>query len=43
MRNEMEGITLAFFVPREKETKAVFSTVVPRQSMGEVICQKLIA
>ena len=30
MGDEKEGATLAFLVAREKETKAVFSTVVPR-------------
>ena len=35
MGNDKEGKRLAFSVAREKETKAVFSTVEPRKSTGE--------
>ena len=39
----MTGKTLALLVAREKETKAVFSTVVLRKSTGESICRRLMA
>ena len=41
--DEMEGNTLAFLVARERATRAVLSTVVPRRSTGEWICRRLLA
>ena len=43
MGDEMEGNTLAFLVGRERATRAVPSTVVPRRSTGEWICRRLLA
>ena len=43
MGDEMEGKTLAFLVARERETRAVLSTVVPRKTKDEWICQRLMA
>ena len=43
MGEEKEGSTLAFLVARERETKAVFCTVVPRKSTDEWICKRLMA
>ena len=43
MEDEKEGKTLAFLVARERETRAVLSTVVPRKTMGEWICRRLMA
>ena len=43
MGDEREGKRLAFLVAPEKETMAVFSTVVPRKSTGEWICRRLMA
>ena len=43
MGHEKEGKTLAFLVAREKETRAVLSTVVPRKTTGEWICRRLMA
>ena len=41
MGDEKEGKTLAFLVARERETRAVLSTVVPRKTTGEWICRRL--
>ena len=41
--SEKEGKTLAYLVAREKETRAVLSTVVPRKTTGEWICRRLMA
>ena len=41
--DEKEGKTLAFLVAREREMRAVLSTVVPRKTTGEWICRRLIA
>ena len=43
MGDEKEGKTLAFLVARERETRAVLSTVVPRKTTGEWICRRLMA
>ena len=43
MGDEKEGKTLAFLVATGRETKAVFSTVVPRKTTGEWICRRLMA
>ena len=43
MGGEKEGKTLAFLVARERETRAVLSTVVPRKTTGEWICRRLMA
>ena len=43
MGDEKEGKTLACLVARERATKAVLSTVIPRQSAGEWICRRLMA
>ena len=43
MEDEKEGKTLVFLVARERETRAVLSTVVPRKTMGEWICRRLMA
>ena len=43
MGDEKEEKTLAFLVARERETGAVLSTVVPRKTMGEWICRRLMA
>ena len=43
MGDEKEGETLAFLVARERETRAVLSTVVPRKTTGEWICRRLMA
>ena len=42
MGDEKEGKTLAFLVARERETRAVLSTVVPRKTTGEWICRRLM-
>ena len=43
MGDEKVGKTLACLVAREKATRAVLSTVVPRKSMGHWICRRLMA
>ena len=43
MGDEKEGKTLAFLVARERETRAVLSSVVPRKTTGEGICRRLMA
>ena len=43
MGDERERKTLAFLVARERETRAVLSTVVPRKTTGEWICRRLMA
>ena len=45
MRDEKEGKTLAFLVAREREreTRDELSTVVPRKTMGERTCRRLMA
>ena len=43
MGDEKEGKTLAFLVARERETRAVLITVVPRKMTGEWICRRLMA
>ena len=43
MGDEKEGKTLAFLVARERTTRAVLSTVVPRKTTGEWICRRLMA
>ena len=43
MGDEKKGKTLAFLVAREKETRAVLSTVVPRKTTGEWIWRRLMA
>ena len=43
MGDEKEGKTLAFLVAKERETRAVLSTVVPRKTTGEWICRSLMA
>ena len=43
MGEEKEGKTLAFLVPRERETRAVLSAMVPRKTTGEWICRRLMA
>ena len=43
MGDEKEGKTLAFLVARERETRAVLSTVVPRRTAGEWIWRRLMA
>ena len=42
-RDEKEGKTLALLVVRERTTRAVLSTVVPRKTTGEWICRRLMA
>ena len=41
--DEKEGKTLAFLVARERETRAVISTVVPRKTTGEWRCRRSMA
>ena len=43
MGEEKEGKTLAILVGRERETKAVMATVVPRKSSGEWVTKRLMA
>ena len=43
MGDEKEGKTLAFLVARERETRAVLSTVAPRKTTGEWNCRRLVA
>ena len=43
MGEEEEGKTLAFWVARERATRAVLSTVVPRKSTGDWMCRRLMA
>ena len=41
--DEKEGKTLAFLFARERESRAVLSTVVPRKTTGEWICRRPMA
>ena len=43
MGEEKEGKTLAILVGRERETKAVMATVVPRKSSGEWVAKRMMA
>ena len=43
MSDEKEWKTLAFLVARERATRAVLSTVVPRKSTGDWMRRRLIA
>ena len=43
MGEEMEGKTFAFLVARERETRAVLCTVVPRTSAADWMCRRLLA
>ena len=43
MGDEKEGKTLAFLVARDRKTRAVLSTGVPRKTTGEWICRRLMA
>ena len=43
MGNDKEGKTLAFLVAKEREARAVLSTVVPRKTTGQWICRRLMA
>ena len=43
MGGEKKGKTLAFLVARERETRAVLNTVVPRKTTGDWICRRLMA
>ena len=43
MRDAKEGNTPAVLVVRERATRAVLSTAVPRKSTGELLCRRLMA
>ena len=43
MGDEKEGETLAFLVARDRETRDVLSTVVPRKTTREKKCRRLMA